>query len=268
MVESEAQATDRRSHARRGGVRPRAAAGRHRAIHRTGRRSAASRSGTGGRPAKDEPLIAKVAALARSRSARGVRRSARSRRAQQRLKEDQRAKVEAECAAAGRRCRREESRQQPAVRHRSRRSSATQILSGEPRIDGRDTRTVRPIEIRTGVLPRTHGSALFTRGETQALVVATLGTDARRADHRRARGRVSRALHAPLQHASVRDRRNGPRRFAEAPRNRPRPAGQARVDRGAADAPRNSPTRCAWCRKSPNRTALRRWRRSAAAASR
>ncbi|MEJ2767823.1 polyribonucleotide nucleotidyltransferase [Mycetohabitans sp. B46] len=52
----------------------------------------------------------------------------------------------------------------------------SQILNGEPRIDGRDTRTVRPIEIRTGVLPRAHGSALFTRGETQALVVATLGT--------------------------------------------------------------------------------------------
>jgi polyribonucleotide nucleotidyltransferase len=51
-----------------------------------------------------------------------------------------------------------------------------QILSGEPRIDGRDTRTVRPISIRTGVLPRAHGSALFTRGETQALVTATLGT--------------------------------------------------------------------------------------------
>lgn len=51
-----------------------------------------------------------------------------------------------------------------------------QILNGEPRIDGRDTRTVRPITIRMGVLPRTHGSVLFTRGETQALVVATLGT--------------------------------------------------------------------------------------------
>ncbi|MDE2612850.1 MAG: polyribonucleotide nucleotidyltransferase [Burkholderiales bacterium] len=59
-----------------------------------------------------------------------------------------------------------------------------QILAGEPRIDGRDTRTVRPIEIRTGLLPRVHGSALFTRGETQALVVATLGTerDAQRID--------------------------------------------------------------------------------------
>jgi polyribonucleotide nucleotidyltransferase len=52
----------------------------------------------------------------------------------------------------------------------------SQILEGEPRIDGRDTRTVRPIAIRTSVLPRTHGSSLFTRGETQALAIATLGT--------------------------------------------------------------------------------------------
>ncbi|MFO8153047.1 polyribonucleotide nucleotidyltransferase [Thioalkalivibrio sp.] len=51
------------------------------------------------------------------------------------------------------------------------------ILDGNPRIDGRDARTVRPITVQTGLLPRAHGSALFTRGETQALVVATLGTD-------------------------------------------------------------------------------------------
>ena len=51
------------------------------------------------------------------------------------------------------------------------------ILAGEARIDGRDTATVRPITIRMGVLPRAHGSALFTRGETQALVVTTLGTE-------------------------------------------------------------------------------------------
>ncbi|MDH5777362.1 MAG: polyribonucleotide nucleotidyltransferase [Gammaproteobacteria bacterium] len=51
------------------------------------------------------------------------------------------------------------------------------IINGEPRIDGRDTRTVRPITVKVGVLPRTHGSALFTRGETQALVVTTLGTE-------------------------------------------------------------------------------------------
>jgi len=53
----------------------------------------------------------------------------------------------------------------------------SRILAGEARIDGRDTKTVRPITVRTGVLPRTHGSALFTRGETQALVVTTLGTE-------------------------------------------------------------------------------------------
>jgi polyribonucleotide nucleotidyltransferase len=52
----------------------------------------------------------------------------------------------------------------------------SRILDGEPRIDGRDLRTVRPISIRAGFLPRTHGSAMFTRGETQAIVVTTLGT--------------------------------------------------------------------------------------------
>ena len=51
------------------------------------------------------------------------------------------------------------------------------VLSGEPRIDGRDTKTVRPINVRTGLLDRAHGSALFTRGETQAVVVATLGSE-------------------------------------------------------------------------------------------
>ena len=53
----------------------------------------------------------------------------------------------------------------------------SRILNGEPRIDGRDTRTVRPINIETRVFPRTHGSAAFTRGETQALVITTLGTE-------------------------------------------------------------------------------------------
>jgi len=53
----------------------------------------------------------------------------------------------------------------------------SRVLAGEPRIDGRDTRTVRDIRSRVGILPRTHGSALFTRGETQALVITTLGTE-------------------------------------------------------------------------------------------
>ncbi|MFT6916327.1 MAG: polyribonucleotide nucleotidyltransferase [Motiliproteus sp.] len=52
----------------------------------------------------------------------------------------------------------------------------SRVVNGEPRIDGRDTKTVRPIEVEVGVLGKSHGSALFTRGETQALVVATLGT--------------------------------------------------------------------------------------------
>ena len=50
------------------------------------------------------------------------------------------------------------------------------VIAGEPRIDGRDRKTVRPINVEVGVLPRTHGSAIFTRGETQAIVVTTLGT--------------------------------------------------------------------------------------------
>jgi len=53
----------------------------------------------------------------------------------------------------------------------------SRVLEGQPRIDGRDLQTVRPISVRVGVLPRAHGSALFTRGETQALVVTTLGTE-------------------------------------------------------------------------------------------
>ena len=50
------------------------------------------------------------------------------------------------------------------------------VIKGEPRIDGRDTTTVRPIDVKVGILPRAHGSAIFTRGETQAIVVTTLGT--------------------------------------------------------------------------------------------
>ena len=82
------------------------------------------------------------------------------------------------------------------------------MLDTGKRIDGRDTKTVRPIVAEVGILPRAHGSALFTRGETQALVVVTLGTGAGRADHRRARGRVPRALHAALQLPAVLGRRS------------------------------------------------------------
>jgi polyribonucleotide nucleotidyltransferase len=124
-------------------------------------------------PAKDEAMIAKVTECAESdlRAAYQLR-SKQAR--QQRLKEIY-AKAKAECVPAD----------APADAGRAvdnylfemeAKIVRQQILAGEARIDGRDTRTVRPITIRTGVLPRTHGSALFTRGETQALVVSTLGT--------------------------------------------------------------------------------------------
>jgi polyribonucleotide nucleotidyltransferase len=64
-----------------------------------------------------------------------------------------------------------------AIEHLEKDLVRSSILAGNPRIDGRDNKSVRPITIRTGILPRTHGSALFTRGETQALVVTTLGSD-------------------------------------------------------------------------------------------
>ena len=124
-------------------------------------------------PAKDEALIAKVAASAEAdvRTAYGMRQK---QARQQRLREIAE-KVAAECVAP--------DADGDAKNHVANllfeleaKVVRGQILSGEARIDGRDTRTVRPISIRTGVLPRTHGSALFTRGETQAMVVATLGT--------------------------------------------------------------------------------------------
>jgi len=103
----------------------------------------------------------------------------------------------------------------------------TQILEGEPRIDGRDTRTVRPISIRTGVLPRAHGSALFTRGETQALVVATLGTrqDEQIIDAVAGEYRERFMLHYNMPPYATGECSYG---LAQASRNRSRPSGQAR----------------------------------------
>ncbi|MDR2710059.1 MAG: polyribonucleotide nucleotidyltransferase [Burkholderiales bacterium] len=123
-------------------------------------------------PEKDLPLIDKVTAIAENELREAYRLRSKSQRSQ-RLSEIA-AKVQSECggdddpALAAHVADIQFNLESQIVRG--------QILAGEPRIDGRDTRTVRPITIRTGVLPRTHGSALFTRGETQALVVATLGT--------------------------------------------------------------------------------------------
>ncbi|MSQ75046.1 MAG: polyribonucleotide nucleotidyltransferase [Rhodoferax sp.] len=131
-------------------------------------------------PAKDEPLIARVTALAeeRLRAAYQIR----NKQARTHACRDAYALVMADLKTDGTPF--DGVKVEGMLFDIEARIVRSQILSGEPRIDGRDTRTVRPIEIRNGVLPRTHGSALFTRGETQALVVTTLGTerDAQRID--------------------------------------------------------------------------------------
>jgi polyribonucleotide nucleotidyltransferase len=124
-------------------------------------------------PAKDEPLIAKVGALAQAKLAAAYQ----IRNKQARTHACRAAYADVMAGL------KEQGTEFDSVKVESMLFDIeaglvrSQILAGEPRIDGRDTRTVRPIEIRNSVLPRTHGSALFTRGETQALVVTTLGTD-------------------------------------------------------------------------------------------
>ncbi|MDI6749286.1 MAG: polyribonucleotide nucleotidyltransferase [Pseudomonadota bacterium] len=123
-------------------------------------------------PAKDEALIAKVAELAEAELREAYRITSKQARTQ-RCREVAKKVTDAICVG--------ENAPDPItvgnlLFELEAKIVRSQILNGEPRIDGRDTRTVRPITIRTGVLPRTHGSVLFTRGETQALVIATLGT--------------------------------------------------------------------------------------------
>ncbi|HWD15390.1 MAG TPA: polyribonucleotide nucleotidyltransferase, partial [Casimicrobiaceae bacterium] len=124
-------------------------------------------------PAKDEALVARVNAVAETpvREAFHIRsKQARSQRLREIASEVEAQGIDADASPDARR------HVGDILFDLEARVVREQILAGEARIDGRDTRTVRPITIRTGVLPRTHGSALFTRGETQALVVATLGT--------------------------------------------------------------------------------------------
>ncbi len=126
-------------------------------------------------PEKDTALIEKVAQIAEA----DVQAAYKIKQKQARVQkvEEAKARVLAECIKEG-----DDTARQNMVKNVFKDLESKivrgQILAGDPRIDGRDTRTVRPITIRTGLLPRTHGSALFTRGETQALAVATLGTAA------------------------------------------------------------------------------------------
>ncbi|UCE30466.1 MAG: polyribonucleotide nucleotidyltransferase, partial [Burkholderiales bacterium] len=128
-------------------------------------------------PASDDALIARVAELADAdyRDAYKIRsKQARSQRLYQ-IEASVQQRIAEEAEAAGRPAP-DRAKVGDLMFELQSRIVRSQILAGEPRIDGRDTRTVRPIAIRVGVLPRAHGSALFTRGETQALVAATLGT--------------------------------------------------------------------------------------------
>ncbi len=131
-------------------------------------------------PAKDEPLIAKVGGFAQAKLAAAYQ--LRNKQARTHACRTAYAEVMADLKASGTEF--DSVKVESMLFDIEAGLVRSQILAGEPRIDGRDTRTVRPIEIRNGVLPRTHGSALFTRGETQALVVTTLGTerDAQRID--------------------------------------------------------------------------------------
>jgi polyribonucleotide nucleotidyltransferase len=124
-------------------------------------------------PAKDEPFIEKVVALAEAplRAAYQIR----SKQARTQATREVTANALAALAAEGAIV--DKVKVENVLFDIEAKIVRSQILSGEPRIDGRDTRTVRAIEIRNSVLPRVHGSSLFTRGETQALVAATLGTD-------------------------------------------------------------------------------------------
>jgi polyribonucleotide nucleotidyltransferase len=128
-------------------------------------------------PARNEALIGRIAALAEA----DMRDAYRMRNKQERtqriraIEKGVASKVQEEATAAGQP--KPDSNDVDNILYEMQSKIVrSQILAGEPRIDGRDTRTVRPISIRTGVLPRAHGSALFTRGETQALVITTLGT--------------------------------------------------------------------------------------------
>jgi polyribonucleotide nucleotidyltransferase len=123
-------------------------------------------------PAKDEALIAKVAALAEADLREAYRITSKQARTQK-CREVTNKTIEVICAGDGAP---DATTIANLIFELEAKIVRSQILNGEPRIDGRDTRTVRPITIRSGVLPRTHGSVLFTRGETQALVIATLGT--------------------------------------------------------------------------------------------
>ncbi len=144
-------------------------------------------------------------------------------------------------------------------------SSASFILNQGRRTDGRRFDEIRPITIEVGLLPRTHGSALFTRGETQCLATVTLGTveDAQRLDS--LGEEYQEAVHAPLQLPAVLGRRGGLPEGPGPPGDRARRPGRKVASCPPSPTTRRSPTRSASSPTSWNPTAPPPWPRSAAA---
>ena len=142
------------------------------------------------------------------------------------------------------------------------------ILDDDKRIDDRKSTDIRQISADVQVLPRTHGSALFTRGETQALATVTLGTSSDEQKIDALLGERFKKFHAALQLPAVLDRRGEVAARAVAARNRPRRARRARARRRCSPTKTTSRTRFASCRTCSSPTAARRWRRCAAAPSR
>jgi len=130
-------------------------------------------SGEWKQPAKDEALIARVTELAQAK----IEAAYQIRSKQARTQALRTATAEVQAALAEGETKVDAVKVDALLFDIEAKIVRGQILAGEPRIDGRDTRTVRAIEIRAGVLPRAHGSAIFTRGETQAVVATTLGTE-------------------------------------------------------------------------------------------
>jgi polyribonucleotide nucleotidyltransferase len=212
-------------------------------------------------PTKNEPLIAKVEelGLAKIQAAYQIRsKQARTQACRSAYAEVKAALVEAGVQADG-------VEVENLLFELEAKTVRGQILAGEPRIDGRDTRTVRPIEIRTGVLPRTHGSALFTRGETQALVVATLGTDRDEQiiDALAGEYRDTFLFHYNMPPFATGE--TGRLGTPSAARSVTAAWPSARWSPCCCPSRKTSPTPCAWCPRSPSPTAPRRWLPCAAA---
>ena len=259
MVELEAKELNEDDHARRGDVRPSPLPAGHQRDHRTGRegREGAARS----QDRRQQRARKGNARHGRSRTARRLRDPGEAGS----LRGGRRGQGEGHGALfpEGQEPKFDKLRVAGVFKELEAKIVRWNILDTGNRIDGRDVKTVRPIVAEVGVLPRAHGSALFTRGETQAMVVTTLGTgeDEQYIDSLSGTYKERFLLHYNFPPYSVGEtgRMGGTKR---------REIGHGKLAWRAIHpvlpAHQNSRTRSAWSRRSPSRTARPRWLRSAA----